>query len=128
MVFGYLVVRTLLPIVRIFGRLPDGFSRVFARTLDSATGPFHLVNYLGSCGGAVVFRGNRMAVKLDRTIASLHRHLDAETDLALARGMHFPPGWDPLFTEHTMALREVYHYATQHFDLHQQQLSLGPVA
>ena len=126
MVFGYLVVRTLLPLVRAFGHLPDGFSRRFAWVLNSATRPFHLVNYLGSCGGPLVFRGSRMAALLDRTIASLHRRLDAETDSALGRGMHFPLGWDPLFRQ-TMTLAEVYHYATQHFDLHEKQLSLGSV-
>jgi len=30
MLFGYLIVVRLLLLVRIFGRLPDGFSRVFA--------------------------------------------------------------------------------------------------
>jgi hypothetical protein len=125
MVFGYLVVRTLLPLVRAFGRLPDGLSRGFARILNSGTRPFHLVNYVGSCIGAMVFRGPRMAARLDRTVASLHRRLDAETESALDRGMHFPRGWDPLFTD-TMTLAEVYHYATQHFDLHRSQLSLGP--
>jgi hypothetical protein len=30
MLFGYLIVVRLLVLVRIFGRLPDGFSRVFA--------------------------------------------------------------------------------------------------
>jgi hypothetical protein len=125
MVFGYLVVRTLVPIVRIFGWLPDGLGRGFARLLDSTTRPFHVVNYVGSCIGALVFRGPRMAARLDRTVASLHRRLDVETDSALARGMHFPTSWDPLFQD-TMTLAEVYHYATQHFDLHRNQLSLRP--
>lgn len=50
MLFGYLIVRVLLVLVKGFGRLPDGVSNVFARLLESATGPFHVVNYLGSKG------------------------------------------------------------------------------
>ena len=52
MLFGYLITRALLILVRIFGLLPDAASRVFARLLDSAQRPFHLVNYLGSRAGA----------------------------------------------------------------------------
>ncbi len=52
MLLGYLVVPTLLVLVRAFVRLPPGASRTFARMLDRARGPFHLVNYLGSCAGA----------------------------------------------------------------------------
>ncbi len=123
MLFGYMIVRALLILVRSLGRLPDGVSRVFARILNSATRPFHVVNYLGSCGGPLVFRGPRMAAKFDRIIESLHQHLDAETESALRREMHFSPGWDPFF-EDTMSLLDVYHYATQHFDFHRAQLTL----
>lgn len=123
MLLGYLVVRALLGLVRLFGRLPDGFGRRFARLLDAGTRPFHVVNYLGSCGGALVFRGARLTGRFDRTVAALHRHLDRETDAALARGMHFPVGWDPFFAER-MSLLDVYHYGTVHFDFHRDQLTL----
>ena len=123
MVFGYMVVLRLLPLVRIFGRLPDGFSRRFSVLLNAGTRPFHVVNYLGSCGGALVFRGARLSARMDRTVDSLHRHLDRETDEALGRRMHFPVGWDPFFSE-TMSLLDVYHYGTQHFDFHRRQLAL----
>lgn len=52
MLFGYIIVRTLLWLVRGFSMLPDSYSRRFAATLDSATRPFHVINYLGSLGGA----------------------------------------------------------------------------
>ena len=123
MLFGYMIVRALLWLVRMFGRLPDGFSRLFARLLNAGTRPFHVVNYLGSCGAALVFRDARLTGKLDRTIAALHRHLDRETDEALARRMHFPVGWDPFFTDR-MSLLDVYHYGTEHFDFHRRQLTL----
>ena len=124
MVFGYMVVLRLLPLVRFFGRLPDRFSRLFSGVLNAGTSPFHVVNYLGSCGGALVFRGPRLARLFDRVVASLHRRLDNESEETLRRTMHFPLGWDPFFTDR-MSLAEVYHYGTQHFDFHRAQLTLG---
>jgi hypothetical protein len=122
MLFGYIIVSRLLRLVRLFGRLPDRYSAVFARVLNSARRPFHVINYLGSCGGGLVFRGTRLTRQFDRTVASLHRHLDAETDEALARTMHFPVDWDPFFRDRMM-LAEVYHYGTEHFDYHRRQLT-----
>jgi DinB superfamily len=123
MVFGYMIVNALLPLVRLFGRLPDRFSRTFAGILNAGRRPFHIVNYLGSCGGALVFHGPRLIRKMDRTVAALHRKLDRETDETLARRMHFPVDWDPFFTDR-MTLLEVYHYGTQHFEFHRRQLTL----
>jgi len=124
MAFGYLIVRRLLPLVRLFGRLPDPFSRGFAAVLNAGTRPFHLVNYWGSVGGATVFHGSRLTRQLDRTIDRLHRRLDAESEAALGRRMHFPVGWDPFFHD-TMTLEQVYRYGTQHYDFHRTQLTLG---
>ena len=45
MVFGYLIVWRLLPGVRLFGRLPDGFSRRFAGALNAGTRPFQQVPF-----------------------------------------------------------------------------------
>jgi len=123
MLLGYLVVRTLLPLVRLFGRLPHGFSRGFAGVLNAMTRPFHVVNYLGGCAGALVVRGSRLEAQVNRTIASLHRQLEGESTAALNRGMAFPPGWDPFFRDQ-MTLLDVYHYGTQHFDFHHRQLTL----
>jgi len=123
MVFGFMVVRALLGLVRVFGRLPDRFSRVFAAVMNSTTPVFHVINYLGSCGGALVFRGDRLESKMSRTIDSLHRCLDAESESALGRGMHFPVEWDPYFRD-VMTLAEVYHYGTQHFEHHRRQLTI----
>ena len=38
--------------------------------------------------------------------------------------MHFPVGWDPYFKD-SMTLLEIYHYPTQHYDHHRQQLTLA---
>ena len=124
MAFGFLIVRRLLPLVRLFGRLPDPFSRTFAAVLNASTRPFHHINYLGGVGGALVFRGPRLTRQLDHTIDVLHRHLEAESEAALGRRMHFPIGWDPFFCD-TMTLGEVYAYGPQHYDFHRAQLTLG---
>ena len=65
-----------------------------------------------------------MGAKLDRVIASLQRKLALERDDDLQRGMHFPPRWDPFFTDY-MTLADVYRYPSQHFDFHARQLALG---
>lgn len=123
MLFGYLIVLRLLRLVRLFGRVPERYSRAFAGMLDGGTRAFHVVNYLGSCGGALVFHGPQLLRLFDRVVASLHARLDAESEHDLALTMHFPVGWDPVFQD-SMTLLEVYHYGTQHFDFHARQLTL----
>jgi hypothetical protein len=123
MAFGYLLVRRLLPLVRLFGRLPEPISRTFAAVLNAGTRPFHYINYLGAVGGALVFHGPRLTRQIDHAIDRLHRRLDTEDDEALARRMHFPAGWDPFFGD-SMTLEQVYRYPTQHYDFHRAQLTL----
>ena len=127
MVFGYLIVWRLLPGVRLFGRLPEGYSRRFAAALNAVMRPFHTVNYLGGCAGVLVFHGPRLTRLLDRIVNRLHHRLDAETEESLSRRMHFPVGWDPFFAD-TMTVADVYHYGTRHYDFHRAQLTLGPAA
>lgn len=68
MLFGFMVVRALLILVRMFGHLPNAASLAFSRILNFATVPFHFVNYIGSCGAALVFNRRRMGAKFDRTM------------------------------------------------------------
>ena len=124
MLFGYLLVRNLLWLVRAFARLPDRWSRSFAAGLDAVTGPFHVVNYVGSLGGAAVLGRTRMERVMDGVIASLVRTLERSTEEQLARGMHFPVGWDPYFRDY-MTVQDVLHYATEHYLHHRRQLTLG---
>jgi hypothetical protein len=126
MLFGYLLVRNLIPVVRGFSRLPDGASRTFAAALNAGTRPFHTVNYLGSLGGARVLGYPGMERLMRRVLRDLHQSLDHRSDQELARGMHFPVGWDPYFRA-VMTLREVYHYPTQHYDHHRRQLTLTTI-
>ena len=126
MLFGYLLVLRLLPLVRLMGRLPDGVSRGFAAVLDAATRPFHVVNYLGSLGGARLLGHAGMERLFDRVVNGLAASLLRAGDADLARGMHFPTGWDPYFQDF-MTLADVYHYATQHYRHHRRQLTLDGV-
>lgn len=123
MVFGYMVVRALLPLVRIVSRLPGPAGTAFAAALNAGTRPFHLVNYWGSRAAALVYNRRRMARKLERTISALLRRLARETSASLSRTMPFPVGWDPFFKP-VMTLNDVYAYPTLHFDFHATQLDL----
>ena len=78
MVFGYMIVRALLVLVRIFGRLPAPVSKGFAAVLNALTAPFHVVNYWGSRLAATTYNDRRMGAKLDRVVASLQRRLRRE--------------------------------------------------
>jgi hypothetical protein len=123
MLFGYLIVRALLVLARIFGWLPDGASAALARLLDAARTPFHLVNYAGSRVGARIIPSSRMGSTLDRVIAALQHRLEREPDAALRQGMHYPTSWDPFFASY-MTLSDLYRYPTRHFDFHSRQLTL----
>jgi hypothetical protein len=124
MLFGYMITRTLMVVMAIFARLPDPFSRSYARLLNAATKPFDVINYLGPRAAVHLFGHRRMGPKLDRVLASLHRHVDnATTTTDLARGMHYPTRWDPFFTDY-MTLADLLRYPTQHYDFHRRQLTL----
>ncbi len=124
MLFGYILIRVLLGLVRLFWLLPDGASRTFSRVLDAASTPFHVVNYLGSCGGAQVFNHRRMGAQFDRTMDAIERRLARESEADFQRGMHYPTRWDPYFSDF-MTLEDIYRYPTLHFDHHAKQLTLS---
>jgi hypothetical protein len=123
MLLGYLIARTLRGLVVTFDRLPAGADRRFAHVLNAATVPFDAVNHAGARLAGTVLPRRALEALLDRVIASLHRRLDDETEDDLARSMCFPTRWDPFFRE-TMTLADVYHFPTQHFDFHRDQLTL----
>ncbi len=123
MVFGFLVVRRLLPLVRVVSSLPPRAGRAFAALLDAGRVPFHWVNYMGSRGAALVFNRRRMGRLSDHTIAALVRSLQFEPEDRLHRGMPFPTSWDPYFQPH-MTLADVYAYPVLHYYHHRAQLTL----
>ena len=122
MLFGYLVVRRLLPMVKGLGLLPPRVSQPFAALLNASTRPFDWINYAGSVAGGRALRPDRMVRWLDSVTAQIERDLDRQSTASLLRGMHFPTRWDPYFTDF-MTLADTYHYPTQHFDHHNRQLS-----
>jgi hypothetical protein len=124
MLFGYMLVRNLLWMVKALGRLPRATTKPFAALLNFGTPLFHPINYLGSVGGGTVFTPQRMQRRLDRIIAKLEGDLDKQGEQDLQRGMYYPTKWDPYFKPY-MQLADIYHYPTQHFDHHERQLSTG---
>jgi hypothetical protein len=124
MLFGYLLVRNLMVLVRTFARLPSDASRRFAAALNAVTRPFHVVNFIGSLVGARILGYARMERLMDHVTRHLQKSLIRESDRGLNRGMHFPVGWDPYFNNY-MTISDVYHYATQHYDHHRRQLTLA---
>jgi hypothetical protein len=123
MVFGYMVVRALLPLVRVVSSLPAPVGAAFARALNAGTAPFDVVNYWGSRAASLVYNRDRIGKKLDKTLNALARRLERETPRDLSRTMPFPDCWDPFFKP-LMTINDAYAYPTQHFDFHARQLSL----
>ncbi|GAB3069466.1 DinB family protein [Pedococcus soli] len=124
MVFGFLVVRRLLPLVRLVSVMTPRAGRAFAGLLNAGRVPFHAVNYAGSAGGALVFNHARMGRLCDRTINHLVVSLEREPEQRLRRGMPFPTSWDPYFRPF-MTLAQVYEYPVLHYAHHRAQLALG---
>ena len=124
MLFGYMIVRALLPLVTVFGRLPGRVSAAYAGLLNAAARPFDLINYLGPCAAVHVYGHRRMAAKLDRVLAALRRRLDDTRESDLARGMTYPARWDPFFTGY-MTLADLFRYPARHYDFHRRQLTLA---
>ena len=122
MLFGFILVRVLLPLVKGFGRLPPAVSRVFAAILNTGTRPFHVINYLSALPGGTVLGSRAMGRLMDTTIGHLRGRLARESERTLALAMHFPVGWDPYFKE-VMTVADLYHYPTEHYDHHRRQLT-----
>ncbi|MCU1565683.1 MAG: maleylpyruvate isomerase, partial [Pseudarthrobacter sp.] len=83
MVFGYMVVRALLPLVHIISRLPKPAGKAFAALLNAGTRPFDLVNYWGSRAAALYYNHRRMDRKLDKVVAAISRKLGRESTASL---------------------------------------------
>lgn len=122
MLFGYLLVRVLLRLVRAAARLPESASRGFATLLNAGTRVFHVVNYLSALPGAALLTPRAQTRLMDRTLDRLLARLEQESGSSLDLAMHFPVGWDPYFHD-VMTVTDVYHYPTQHYDHHRHQLT-----
>ena len=120
MVFGYMVVQRLLVLVKVFSQLPDGVSRVFARSLNAAITPFNIINYYRSCAAALVYNrplDGRKDGPGDRLVAT---QTCARKRRQLASRHAFPDTGDPFFKDY-MTVEDVYRYPGKHSDFHKPQ-------
>jgi hypothetical protein len=122
MLFGYMLVCTMLWMVKFLGHLPHWSTKPFAALLNLFTPLFHRINYVGSMIGGTIFTPKRMQLKLDLVTKKIELDMDKQSQGSLARGMYYPMKWDPYFKKY-MTLADIYHYPTQHFDHHDRQLS-----
>ena len=122
MLFGFILVRVLVLLVKGFARLPPGISQAFAAILNAASRPFHVVNYLSALPGGTLVGSHAMATLMGRTVDQLRANLGRESEDTLELAMHFPIGWDPYFKD-VMTVADVYRYPAQHYDHHRRQLT-----
>jgi len=121
MTFGFIVIDVLLPMARLWGRLPKRSSKWFAWTLNLFTGPFNWFNALGARLQAKLFTRPRIGKIYDRMYFSLLRKLDSIRDEEWQRGMYYPTQWDSNFSEF-MTLEKLFDYPVIHFNFHLGQI------
>ncbi len=122
MTFGFLIVNVLLPLARVWGRLPKGSSKWFAWLLNAMTGPFNWINALGARGQGKVFTRRRIGDIYDRVYSSLVKKANSIQDDEWERGMYYPRKWDPNFDEF-MSLERLFSYPIRHFEFHRTQIA-----
>ena len=122
MTFGFIVVNALLPMARLWGRLPRGSSKWFAWLLDAFTDPFNWFNALGARGQGKIFTRKRIGKIYDQTYFSLLKKVNSIKDNEWERGMFYPTKWDSNFDEF-MTVEKLFHYPVIHFNFHLNQIS-----
>jgi len=122
MLFGYIIVRRLIWMVKLLSYLPAAATKPFAALLNAATRPFNWANYIGPVFAARIISPARMQHWLRGLTVWLEKDLNRQNAKGLTRGMYYPTKWDPYFKRY-MTLADLYRYPTQHFDHHDRQLS-----
>ena len=120
--FGFMIVNVLLPMARLWGRLPKGSSKWFAWLLNALTAPFNWINALGARGQGKVFTQQRVGSIYDRVYFSLLKKANSIKDDEWQRGMYYPTKWDDNFEEF-MTLEALFHYPVRHFNFHLTQIA-----
>lgn len=121
--FAFMLLPSLMWLVRLFGHLPKTWSKPFAVLLNLSTPLFNWVNALGPHIGGRIYHGGRLDQKYDRVHTHIVRLLDAIPDGEMRRGMYYPAKWDGLFHPY-MTLADLFVYPTIHFRFHRDQLAL----
>lgn len=120
--FGFIILNALLPLARIWGRLPKESSKPFAWLLNAITVPFNWVNALGARMQGTVFTYSRLGKLYDRLHHSLLKMVASIPAGEWERGMYYPTRWDSNFSEF-MTLEKLFHYPVIHFHFHRNQIA-----
>lgn len=121
MTFGFIILNALLPLARLWARLPTWTSKPFAWLLNAFTRPFNWINALGTRGQARLFTLGRIAKIYDRVNDRLIKQIDHIQDEEWEHGMYYPTRWDPNFNEF-MTIRDLFHYPVKHLHFHLDQI------
>lgn len=122
MTFGFIVTLVLMPMTRLWGRLPKSSSKWFAWLLNAGTVPFNWVNALGARMQGRFFTYKRIGKLFDWVMHSLLKQVDSIQDDEWDRGMYYPVKWDSNFDEF-MTLEKLFRYPVIHFKFHLNQIS-----
>ena len=122
MTFGFMIVDVLLPMTRLWGKLPRGTSKPFAWILNVFTGLFNWINALGARGQGKVLTQKRIGKIFDRVYFSLLKKINSIKDDEWERGMYYPTKWDANFDKF-MTLEKLFHYPVVHFNFHLKQIA-----
>ena len=122
MTFGFIIINVLLPMARLWGRLPKDSSKPFAWLLNVSTRPFNWFNPLGARGQGKFFTRRRIGKIYDRAYFSLLKKINAIEEDEWEHGMYYPTKWDSNFEEF-MTLEKLFHYPVTHFNFHLTQIA-----
>jgi hypothetical protein len=124
MVLGFLIVDMLLPLVKIFNRLPRVYSKLFAQILNFSTPVFNFCNALGARIGGRIFTRISLEKRFDGVINNLLKKSDRIKSNEWRLGMYYPDKWDGLFDEY-MTIEKLFRYPVKHFRFHLKQLIIN---
>jgi hypothetical protein len=119
--FAFLLILTLVPMIRFWSRLPKRYSKVFANILNFSTVPFNWINGFAPRVGAKVFTRSRFDRMFDKVYARLIKLLVSVKDNEWNSGMYYPDKWEPLFDEF-MTLERLFYYPIRHLEFHIGQI------
>ena len=122
MVFAFMILSALIPLVKFFGHLPKSYSKLFVGMLNSFTWFFNWINAVGARGGGRVYTSRNIGKKYDKVHNSILKKLASIKENEWQSGMYYPTRWDALFSEY-MTLEKLFHYPVSHFQFHLKQIS-----
>lgn len=118
---GFGLIPVLLPIVKLFGRLPPVFSRKFAALLNWSTPFFNRINAIAPRIGARIYKLDALGRKYDKVHKAILKRLCSTKQKEWMLGMHPPVKWDPSRFDEFMRLEDFFRYPVRHFRHHKAQ-------